>query len=58
MLILCKFTSEHLLSAILTTCKYVFESPGTRNKSRENNTIYSRFIQMTKTLTQVLPLSF
>ena len=34
-------TSEHLLSANLTTREYVFVLPNAKNLSRENNSVYS-----------------
>ena len=34
-------TSEHLLSANLTTREYVFELRNAKNLSRENNSVYS-----------------
>ena len=43
MLTLCstKMTSEHLLSAKLTTREYVFVLLNAKNLSRENNNVYS-----------------
>ena len=56
MLTLCstKVTSEHLLSANLTTREYVFVPPNAKNESRKINSVYSRLgggLELDKRLT-------